>query len=230
MQPYFFPYLGHFQLIAASDRWIVFDIVKYQKRSWMNRNRILHPTQGWQYVNVPVHDAPSGLVSDTRVIDKDAALSRILGQLEHYRRRAPHFAAVTDMVRQTFARAEGDRLVDLSLQSLLVPCERLGLQMDWSICSRMDLELPPVVHPGQWALEICSAVGAASYINPASGRELFQPGEWAARGIGLEFLEPRLFNYPCRPYEFVASLSILDVMMWNEPAVILQHLAAPVSA
>ena len=230
MQPYFFPYLGHFQLIAASDRWIVFDIVKYQKRSWMNRNRILHPTQGWQYVNVPIHDAPSGLVSDTRVIDKSAALTRILGQLEHYRHRAPHFAAVADLVREVFARAEGDLLVDLNVQSLVGACDRLGLRMDWSVCSRMDLQLPPITHPGQWALEICSAVGAESYINPNSGRELFRPEEWAERGIGLEFLAPRLFSYACRPYEFVAGLSILDVMMWNEPAAILQHVLAPVSA
>lgn len=46
MQPYFFPYLGHFSLIAASDAWIVFDVRQYTPRTWMNRNRILHPTGG----------------------------------------------------------------------------------------------------------------------------------------------------------------------------------------
>lgn len=29
MQPYFFPYLGHFSLIASVDRWYVFDITQY---------------------------------------------------------------------------------------------------------------------------------------------------------------------------------------------------------
>ena len=29
MQPYFFPYLGHFSLIAAVDEWIVFDVTQY---------------------------------------------------------------------------------------------------------------------------------------------------------------------------------------------------------
>ena len=47
MQPYFFPYLGYYQLMMAVERWIVFDIVKYADRSWMNRNRVLHPTTGW---------------------------------------------------------------------------------------------------------------------------------------------------------------------------------------
>ena len=40
MQPYFFPYIGYFQLIANTDQFIFFDIVQYNKRSWMNRNRI----------------------------------------------------------------------------------------------------------------------------------------------------------------------------------------------
>ena len=43
MQPYFFPYLGHFALIAHTDAWVVFDITQYTPKTWMNRNRVLHP-------------------------------------------------------------------------------------------------------------------------------------------------------------------------------------------
>jgi len=50
MQPYFFPYLGHFSLISSVDKWIVFDVTQYTPKTWMNRNRILHPKTGWQYV------------------------------------------------------------------------------------------------------------------------------------------------------------------------------------
>ena len=42
MQPYFFPYLGYFQLMQAVDLYIVHDRVKYVKKGWINRNRILH--------------------------------------------------------------------------------------------------------------------------------------------------------------------------------------------
>ena len=54
MQPYFLPYLEHFRLIAACDRWIVFDTVKYSRHSWMNRNRIINREKGWVYLGVPV--------------------------------------------------------------------------------------------------------------------------------------------------------------------------------
>lgn len=41
MQPYFFPYIGYFQLINAVDKYVVYDDVNYIKRGWANRNYIL---------------------------------------------------------------------------------------------------------------------------------------------------------------------------------------------
>src|SRR5690554_5299659 len=41
MQPYFLPYLGYYQLIAAVDVFVVYDNIKYTKKGWINRNRFL---------------------------------------------------------------------------------------------------------------------------------------------------------------------------------------------
>ena len=41
MQPYLFPYIGYFQLMAAVDLFIVYDNIKYTKKGWINRNRFL---------------------------------------------------------------------------------------------------------------------------------------------------------------------------------------------
>ena len=56
MQPYFFPYLGYFQLINAADKFILIDVVQYIRQGWMNRNRILSPNlkKEWQYFLVPI--------------------------------------------------------------------------------------------------------------------------------------------------------------------------------
>ena len=40
MQPYFFPYLGYFQLIAAADRFLLYDNLNYMRQGWVHRNRI----------------------------------------------------------------------------------------------------------------------------------------------------------------------------------------------
>ncbi|MFM1836501.1 MAG: hypothetical protein RJA04_1189, partial [Bacteroidota bacterium] len=41
MQPYFFPYLGYFQLVQAVDDFVFYDDVMFIKKGWINRNRIL---------------------------------------------------------------------------------------------------------------------------------------------------------------------------------------------
>jgi len=218
MQPYFFPYLGYFTLIARTDRWVVFDVVQYNARSWMNRNRILHPQTGWQYVRVPVHHAPKGtLIREIRVQDREAALGRLLGQLQHYRKRAPHFDAVVGLARAAFARAASDRLVDVNIATLAATCDYLGVPFNWSLCSDMGLDLGDVEHAGQWALKIAQQLGAKTYLNPPGGRAIFQPAEWEAAGIELGFVDPPPLQYDCKPYAFVEHLSMLDVLMWNRP-------------
>ena len=40
MQPYFFPYLGYFQLINEVDVYVNLDHVSFMKRSYMTRNTL----------------------------------------------------------------------------------------------------------------------------------------------------------------------------------------------
>lgn len=224
MQPYFFPYLGYFQLIASVERGVVFDTVQYTRKSWMNRNRILDGKGGWQYINVPVSTTLGTSIQATQVIDHDAALKRILGQLEHYRHKAPFYQQVRELVNMTFASVQGRGIGDLNVSSLKVVCDYLGLPFDWTLCSAMDLQLPPIEHAGQWALEISSQLGARQYINAPGGREIFVASEWQEREIELLFLDLSTFVYPVAPYDFIGNLSILDVLMWNEPGAVLSYM------
>lgn len=215
MQPYPFPYIGYFELMARVDRWVAFDVVQYNRRAWMNRNRILHPTQGWQYFCVPVEKAPHGtLLSAIRLCDPREAERRLVAQLQHYRKHAPHFEMVLDLVRDAFARAGSDLLVDFNLATLAVVAERLDIPFAPERCSRLDLMLDGIEHAGQWALRIATQLGADAYLNPPAGRAIFRPEEWNAAGVTLSFTEMNELRYDCGPYAFEPHLSILDVLMW----------------
>ena len=73
------------------------------RESWMNRNRVLHPDKGWQYINIPVAKATHGTpIHQITVKNCQIACTRICGQLEHYKTRAPYFKQVMDIVRMTF--------------------------------------------------------------------------------------------------------------------------------
>jgi hypothetical protein len=225
MQPYFFPYVGHFALIAHSDRWIVFDVTQYTPRSWINRNRVLHPSGGWNYVSIPLADSTTTIrIQDARLADPAGAGRSVAGKLSHYRRKAPHYEAVQAIVAATFAPPT-DSLVDLNVRGLQAVCRYLEIPLELQICSRMGLDLPERTDPGLWALEICRQVGADEYLNPMGGRELFDPSAYAQAGVTLQFLQPPALRYDTGPYVFEPDLSILDVMMWNEPQRIREAIA-----
>ncbi len=220
MQPYFFPNAGHFALIARSDRWIVFDITQYTPKSWMTRNRVLRRDGGWAYIQLPVRNASrSQRIREVMVGDLTAASQQVLGAISHYRKRAPFFAVVEDIVRDTFART-AETMVEVNVRSLKLTCSYLDIPFHYEICSEMQLDLPDRTSPGGWAPRIAAAVGADEYVNPIGGRELFNPAGFASRGVTLSFLETPDFVYATGPFAYEPGLSILDVMMWNEPSAI----------
>ncbi|GAC1346239.1 MAG: hypothetical protein NVSMB18_27890 [Acetobacteraceae bacterium] len=161
MQPYFFPYLGHFSLIAACDEWIVFDVSQYTPRTWINRNRILHPTAGSKWLTVPNANSSIHIpISAAQILDPAALHGSVLGQLAHYR-RAPHYAAVLAILAEVFDGGEAS-LVRLNIKALSAICRAIGLPFRHRICSELELHYPSSLGPGQWAPHICSALGASS--------------------------------------------------------------------
>jgi hypothetical protein len=217
MQPYFFPYLGHFALIAAVDQWIVFDVTQYTPKSWISRNRVLHPTAGTNWINAPLkHSSRSIKIHEAKVLDLDATAESTLGKLSHYRHRAPFYKEVEELVKATFAACcRDDSLVNLNVQGLDVVCGYLGISFQPQICSQMSLPLPTQMEPGDWAPEICRLVGAKSYLNPVGGKALFDPKKFEDIGVSLGFLSMAEFKYDTKPLQFVPDLSIIDVLMWN---------------
>jgi hypothetical protein len=218
MQPYFFPYFGHFALIAAVDEWVVFDVTQYTPKTWMNRNRILHPKEGWQYMTVPLSNSSIGIKThEARIQDLAGTKTSLRGKLSAFRRQAPFFTQVDEIVRAAFDRTSSDLLCELNVNTLKGVCEYLDVPFSYRICSEMDLDFPSNMEAGDWAPFICERLGADEYVNPAGGRALFDPKRFADAGVNLRFAEFEEFRYDPAPYRYEAHLSIVDVLLWNSP-------------
>jgi hypothetical protein len=218
MQPYFFPYPGHFALIASVDEWIVFDVTQYTPKTWMNRNRILHPKQGWQYISVPLSNSSTSIKThEAKLVSLADSESEVLGKLTAFRRHAPFYRQVTELVRMAFANAPGDSLCMLNVSALRVVCEYIGLPFKARVCSELDLDYPETMGPGDWAPFICESLGASSYVNPISGQNLFDPARFRRSGIELLFAEFGELRFDPSPFTFEPHLSILDALLWLPP-------------
>ena len=226
MQPYFFPHVAHFALIDHVDRWVVLDVTQYTPQTWMNRNRVLHPSEGFMYATVPVRGGPEKrLIREVVLHDPKAALRSVTGKLQHYRRVAPYARQVAGLVEKAFSERSDDSLVALNCAALRATCEYLSIDFDLAICSDLGLDLSGIEHAGQWSVRISQQLGATEYLNPVGGAAVFRPAEFEAAGIRLRFLElePMRYHVPT-PFTFIPSLSILDVLMWNEPRAVTTYI------
>jgi hypothetical protein len=219
MQPYFFPYVGYFSLIKATCRWIVFDTPQYKRESWMNRNRIIKPDKReWMYFHVPVNKSPLPTAINQKTICNNTQWhKRIIGQLGHYRKHAPYYKVIEELLLDILNKSYL-RLLDLNVAAINAVCEYLGIDFKYEILSEMNLELEPVNRPEEWALVICKALGFNKYLNAEGGMTFFQNDLFQESGIEVQFLKYGYPEYDQKIGEFIPRLSILDTMMFNSSA------------
>lgn len=213
MQPYFWPYLEHFRLLDACDRWIVFDTVAYRRKTWMTRNRILNRDKGWSYISVPIaKDTTHGTVAETE-LDGTGWTDRLVDQLRVYAHEAPFYQETCAVIDDVLSRGHSN-LAELNTAALRSVAEHLGIDTPVHRLSEMGLDLPDRAEAGDWALLISQAIGATEYRNPSGGADLFDPAKFAAAGVGLDFHHHRATRYPTGTFDFVPDLSIIDPLMW----------------
>ena len=213
MQPYFLPYLGYWQLMAAVDRFVIYDNIQYTKKGWINRNRFLRNGAD-VYFTVPLKKDSDFLdVAERRIAD-DFDPRALLGPLAEAYRKAPQFAAVFPVL-EAIVTAPARNLFEYLHHSLVVTAKHLEIATPIVVSSTVaaDHSLKSEAR----VIAICRAMAATRYVNPIGGRELYDASRFAAAGIELKFLQSRAMTYPQFGDAFVPALSILDVMMFNAP-------------
>ena len=218
MQPYFFPYLGYYQLIESSDIFIILDEVQFIDKGWINRNRVLHPAieKKWNYINVPLSDRKQfSKIKDVRIDNSKNWKSTILGKISHYQSWAPNYYFIKELLENYFENDfdKINKLCEFTIRSI---CSLLNVKTQIFLFSDLDLNLPKISNPGEWALFITKSLGGKEYINPVNGKNLFKKEDFQKHDINLKFLEYNDFAYSQNNRKFESKLSILDMLLCNK--------------
>lgn len=211
MQPYFFPYIGYFQLMASVDRFVLFDNVQYIRQGWINRNRILLNGQP-SIITLPLKKGSRFNNINCRQISDVFSHIKLLNQLREAYRHAPYQAEVFPLL-ESILDCERDNLFDYLLHSLNVLRDALSLNCEIIISS--DIPIDHELRAQDKILAICKELNADFYINLPGGRALYDVETFEQQGVNLHFLQPEYLNYQQFTSNFVPWLSIIDVMMFN---------------
>jgi hypothetical protein len=216
MQPYFFPYLGYWQLIDAVDVFVIFDEAQYIKQGWINRNRVLKPDGGWQYIQVPVVKHPmSTSICDVQIVPDRKWKDRILNQLTYYQKRAPFYRETAGTVEAILMSGNEQLIGQLNSRIVHEVCAILAISSRIIISSSYHFDYSEVKASRNWALAHAMNLGATELINPRGGFHLLDKDQFRAHGVGLSILEIPEITYSQSQEPFEPYLSIIDVLMYN---------------
>jgi len=211
MQPYFFPYIGYFQLINAVDTFVLYDDVNYIKGGWINRNRILFNSNA-HLITIPLIKASSFNKINEIDIDIGNKKNKIIKTIKQAYSKAHFYSDIFPILEQLFLY-EGSNLAAFLENSIKFLCNFLGIKTDIVLSSGLVKDNNLV---GQnKVISICKFFNATEYINAIGGQGLYDKKVFSENELKLDFIKTDLIIYDQFKNEFVPNLSIIDLLMFN---------------
>ena len=213
MQPYLLPYIGYFQLINLVDKLVIYDNLKYTKKGWINRNRILMNGKE-KLFSIPIKKDSNYKNIDERFFSENSYVEKekIISQIENSYRNAPFFKIMFPKIKAHFMYNERN-IFKFILNSLNQMITFLNIETEIIISS--SLKINHELKRENKIIAICRELDANNYINPIGGVDLYDKGVFNKNGINLSFIKSRIIHYKQFDNEFIPWLSIIDVMMFN---------------
>ncbi len=207
MQPYLFPYLGYFQLAAASNTFVLYDDANYIKQGYINRNNILSDDQ-LQRFTIPVPGASSFKKINELEFSRD--VKKILKQVRQAYQNRPYFEYVFPIIEQVLL-FEDRNITSLCKKMMTSIFDYLGIKKIIMLSSQINYD--KTGSASEKVIAICHALSADIYINSAGGTALYDRVQFSSSQLELKFLKMNDISYPQGCDEFHNNLSIIYVLM-----------------
>ena len=133
MQPYFFPYIGYFQLINSVDKFIFYDDVNFINRGWINRNRILLNGES-HFLTIQLKNASQNkLINEVEFIDNRI---KLLKTIEHAYKKAPFYHLIVPVLSDCLT-IQTNKISELAQYSVIQTCKYLDIETEFELSSKL---------------------------------------------------------------------------------------------
>ncbi|WP_026524243.1 WbqC family protein [Butyrivibrio sp. MB2005] len=220
MQPYFFPYIGYWQLMNVVDEYVIVDDINYIKNGYINRNSILYDGESLKF-GIPLRKASQNkyICDHEHGLDNDG-VNKLLKTLKTSYAKAPYFENTYNHVAKILEFGltdDGRNLADFLENSIRCTASKLGITtpiLRSSTQAKLDAEYKREYK----VVAYCKQRNADEYYNAIGGTKLYFQKFFEENGISLSFVKTNEnLSYKQFTDNFVPNLSIIDVMMFCSP-------------
>lgn len=219
MQPYFFPYIGYYQLVSAVESFIFLDDVNYIKKGYINRNSIFLQGRRKDF-SIPV----AKISQNKKIVDHEYVGDYVdfLKIVEQAYSKSPFYKEVMPLVSDVIYGGNLN-VAQKNASSIMCVFKYLGLERNFLFASQLG-----VGHEQKGEdriLEICEKLNIKQYRNAIGGLQLYDPDRFREKGIELKFVRSRAGEYSqSKGNVFEKNLSIIDVLMNCEKEMVISML------
>lgn len=210
LQSSYIPWKGYFDLIAASDIFVLFDDVQFTKRDWRNRNRIKTAAgPAWLTIPVVTKGRYGQPIDQVEIADGSWAEAH-WRTISHAYARAPCFGEFAPFFEDLYRRAAAlNKLSAVNRLFLDAICTVLSMTPNFVDARTLSARGAKTDR----LLDICEKIGAGSYLSGPAARAYLDPEKFSSAGVELHYIDYSAYqSYNQLHGSFDPHVSILDLI------------------
>ena len=188
MQPYFFPYIGYFQLIKSVDKFVFFDDVQFNKKSFMVRNKIQTKGSDLPYYIRPNIKKNAYKENLNKIVIEDNSFDAFFKQIDQYKDSIYYDETIQLINKLNF---NYKLLVDFNINSIKLISKYLKINVDFIRYSKSTF-IVKNASKGEWGYLISKKMNATKYINSSGGEDFIFPETF--KNMKLGFIQNNIDN------------------------------------
>lgn len=210
-QPEHLPWLGFFNKMSKADVFIILDNVQFRKNYFQNRNKIMG-TNGPQWLTVPVlgRGHMECTIKDMNIVNDNNSKweKKYFDSIYFSYKKYPYFNEYISFF-ENLLHKEHNNICELNIEIIMFIANVLNICPTFIKASTLNV----IGTNSDLILNLCSAVGAETYISGPSGRDYLKVNDFTQNHIDIiynDYIHP---NYPQKTTsEFVPFLSTIDLL------------------
>lgn len=208
-QPVYLPWLGFFEKIISSEKFVFLDDVQYEKNGFQNRNKI-RTSEGDMWLTVPVKAKSNTLLKNVEIDNSSNWMKKHSKSIMLNYSQSKFFDEYWPELTKIYEK-KYENLLEINIEIIKFLLKKLEIKTETIFSS----ELKIIEKGSDRIIEICKALDADTYISGIGGKEYLSKEDFFKNKINLKFQN---FKHPIYQQAFVpfySNMAAID-LLFNE--------------
>jgi len=210
-QPTFFPWLGYFDMISQSDKFVILDDVDFNYQSWQHRNNFKTPV-GLKFFTIPVNDGKKNkLINEIKFSNSSYIKKQFINFITSNYSKSKYFKIIKEDFVNTLEKAlSKENLLYLNVEIIKWCLKYLNLETPIIYSSSVNTKNKKTKR----IIDICKKLHASEYLSTIGAKTYLENDKdlFKKENIKLIFHKYNHPNYRQLFGSFIPFAAVLDLI------------------